>query len=231
MTQILLVDDDDFTRKLAVRVLDEAGFEVTEANSGSAALDLITRQKPDLIALDIVMPEMDGYEVCRRIRADPYFDTLPIIFLTSKRRPEDVAMGLDVGGDDFVIKSRAAIELPARIRALLRRVGGGTLDPETEWLEAGDLKLHMNEPQLYVKDTLHILTPIKYRLMRYLMSRQGQPVSIDQLLEDVWEYPPGTGDPKLVRVHIAYLRNELEPVADDPRYLLNVRGRGYMIRG
>jgi two-component system alkaline phosphatase synthesis response regulator PhoP len=154
---------------------------------------------------------------------------LPIVFLTSKDRQEDVADCLDAGGDDFVTKSRVAHELPARVRALLRRSGGGFLDTEADVLAVGELTLDARKPVMTVGDTTYHLTPVQHRLMRYLMLHRGQPVSVDQLLEDVWGYHPGTGDPKLVRVHIAHLRNKIEPQPDDPRYILNVRGRGYLV--
>ena len=102
-------------------------------------------------------------------------------------------------------------------------------DPNAEHLAVGDLQLHLTKPELSVNGAEIILTPIQHRLLLYLMSHAGQPMSIDQLLEDVWEYPPGTGDPKLVRVHVKNLRNKIEPVPDNPQYIVNVRGRGYII--
>jgi two-component system OmpR family response regulator len=229
MANVLLVDDDEFTRKIAASVLKEANFTTDEAASGQEALDILARQRPDLLVLDIMMPEMDGLELCRRVRADPFLAGLPIVFLTSRERPEDVADCLDAGGDDFVTKARVAYELPARVRALLRRSGGGLLDAEADVLTIGELALDARKPVMTIGSTTHYLTPVQYRLMRYLILHSGQPVSIDQLLADVWGYPPGTGDPKLVRVHIAHLRNKIEPEPDDPRYILNVRGRGYLI--
>jgi DNA-binding response OmpR family regulator len=231
MAHLLLVDDDTFTRGIAAGVLEEADFTIEEAASGHEALDILARQRPDLLVLDIMMPEMNGLELCRRVRADPFLADLPIIFLTSRERQEDVADCLDAGGDDFVTKSRVVHELPARVRALLRRSGGGFLDADADagTLAVGELTLDARMPVMTIGDTTYHLTPVQHRLMRYLMLHPGQPVSIDQLLEDVWGYPPGTGDPRLVRVHVAHLRNKIEPEPDDPRYILNVRGRGYLI--
>jgi DNA-binding response OmpR family regulator len=229
MAHILAVDDDTQVLHSISRVLEDAGFRVSVASSGQEALDLIARQRPDLVVLDIVMPEMSGLEVCQRIRADPFSAKLPIMFLTVKGRPSDVAQGLDVGGDDFLVKPFEVIELPARVRALLRRAPGGVLDTESEYLVVGDLRLHSNRPEVQVDERLVQLTPAEHRLLHYLMLHAGRPVSTDRLLEDVWEYLPGTGNPKLVHVHIVNLRAKIEPQPGAPRYVRTVRGRGYVV--
>jgi DNA-binding response OmpR family regulator len=229
MPHILAVDDDAPVLRSVKRVLEKAGFTVSIASSGQEALTLIAQERPDLIVLDIIMPEMDGLEVCRRIRADPFYAKLPILFLTAKGRPTDVAEGLDVGGDDFLTKPFEVVELPARVRALLRRAPGGTLDVSSEYLVVGNLKLHTVRFEVQVGDQLVQLTTIEHQLLHYLMMHAGQPISAEQLLEDVWQYPPGTGDPILVRVHIGNLRAKLEPHPDTPYYIRNVRGRGYVL--
>jgi DNA-binding response OmpR family regulator len=200
------------------------------ATGGQEALDMIAHTRPDLVILDVIMPELDGFEVCRRIRADPYFARLPIIFLTSKDRPTDVAEGLNAGGDDFVSKAAIRIELPARIHALLRRIPGGTLDLVSDHIVLGDLQLHTVLPEVQVGERHVELTPIEHRLMHYFLTHAGQPIATEQLLQDVWGYHPGTGDPKLVRVTIARLRTKIEPHPDAPQYLLTIRGRGYLIK-
>lgn len=229
MAHILVIDDDVRILDSISRVLEDVGYEVTSASGGQEALDIIARHVPDLIVLDIIMPEMDGIEVCRRIRADPFLAKLPILFLTAKGRPSDVAEGLDAGGDDFLVKPFEVIELPARIRALLRRASGGPLDPVSEYLTAGKLRLHATRSELYIAESMVELTPIEHRLLHYLMVHVGRPVSTPQLLEDVWEYPPGMGNPKLVQVHIANLRSKIEPDPESPQYIVNVRGRGYLV--
>ena len=180
--------------------------------------------------LDIIMPEMNGIEVCRRIRANPVFARLPVLFLTAKGHPEDIARGLDAGGDDYLIKPFEVIELPARIRALLRRAPSGTLDPEAEYLTYGDLVLHSAKFQVQVGDQVVQLTPTEHRLLYCLMSHAGHPVPTERLLEDVWEYPPGVGDPRLVRVHITNLRTKLQTRPDSPEYIGNIHGQGYLIQ-
>ncbi len=231
MAHILAVDDDEPVLRSVKRVLENAGFTVRTASSGQEALDLIARERPDLVVLDVIMPGMDGIEVCRRIRADPFVARLPILFLTAKSRPNDVAQGLDAGGDDFLTKPFEVVELPARVRALLRRAPGGPLNTDSEYLVVGAIKLHSVRAEVHVSDRQIGLTSIEHQLLHYLMLHAGQPVPALQLLRDVWQYPTGTGDPILVRVHIGNLRSKIEPHPETPRYILNVRGRGYVLNG
>jgi DNA-binding response OmpR family regulator len=231
MAHILAVDDDEPVLRSVRRVLENAGFTVSTASSGKEALNLIAHGQPDLVVLDMIMPGIDGLEVCRRIRADPYTAKLPILFLTAKSRPADVAQGLDAGGDDFLTKPFEVVELPARVRALLRRAPGGPLDAESEYLVVGDIKLHAKRAEVHIGKQVIELTSIEHQLLHYLMLHAGQPIPALQLLRDVWQYPTGTGDPILVRVHIGNLRAKIEPQPDSPRYVLNVRGRGYVLNG
>jgi DNA-binding response OmpR family regulator len=231
MAHILAVDDDEPVLRSVKRVLENAGFTVSTASGGQEALNLIARGQPDLVVLDMIMPGIDGLEVCRRIRADPFTAKLPILFLTAKSRPTDVAQGLDAGGDDFLTKPFEVVELPARVRALLRRAPGGPLDVESEYLVVGDIKLHAKRAEVQIGEQMIELTSIEHQLLHYLMLHAGQPVPALQLLRDVWQYPSGTGDPILVRVHIGNLRAKIEPQPDSPRYVLNVRGRGYVLNG
>lgn len=231
MTHILAVDDDPQVLRAVTHVLEDAGYRVTQAVDGLKALEAVKRERPDLIVLDIIMPEMDGLEVCRRIRADPFTAGLPILFLTAKGRPSDIVEGLDAGGDDFITKPFEVIELPARVRALIRRAPSGPLDVQSEYIIVGELQLHKSHPEVIVKGKRIELTTVEHRLLHYLMLHAGQPVSTQRLLEDVWEYYAGTGNPKLVQVHVANLRAKIEPQPDQPVYIRNVRGRGYLVGG
>jgi two-component system alkaline phosphatase synthesis response regulator PhoP len=229
MSHILAVDDEPLVLQTIHLILEDVGYSVSMAASGREALDLVTSQRPDLIILDIIMPEIDGIEVCRRIRADPFTSKLPVMFLTAKGRPADVARGLDAGGDDYLIKPFEVIELPARVRALLRRAPSKSLDTEAEYLVAGDLKIHEKHLEAWIGDRQVKLTIVEHQLLHYLMLHAGQPVAVDHLLRDVWGYEAGTGNPKLVQVHIARLRAKIEQQSDRPQYIRNVRGRGYLI--
>lgn len=229
MSNILVVDDDPQVLKSIRRVLEDAAFEVDATTSGTEALATMAQERPALVILDIIMPEMSGIEVCKRLRADPYLADLPVIFLTAKGRPVDVAEGLDIGADDYLVKPFEVVELPARVRALLRRTAGGTLDVQSDRLQVGTLSIDKQKPEVWRHEEPIELTPIEHRLLHYLMMHAGQPMSIAQLLQDVWEYPKGVGDPKLVRVHIVNLRNKIEPNPEKPEYVLNIRGRGYMV--
>lgn len=229
MAHILVVDDDPQVGQTVTWVLEDDGHRVSVASGGQEALKMIAVDRPDLVILDIIMPDMDGIEVCRRIRADPFIRGLPILFLTAKGRANDVAQGLDAGGDDYLTKPFQVVELPARVRALLRRVPGGLLDTDLDHLTVGDLRVHTTLPDLQVGERRVYLTVVEHRLLYYLMQHAGQPISTEQLLEDVWDYPAGTGNPKLVQVHIANLRAKIESDPASPRFIRTVHGRGYVL--
>lgn len=230
MAQILIVDDEPLTRGSVRRILEDDGHVVREAGSSEEALTLMKRIQPDLLVLDIVMPGMSGIDLCRRLRADPFYIRLPIIFLTAKSRPSDIAAGLDAGGDDYVTKPVEVIELPARVRARLRRVTGGSMDTESKKITVGDLCLSLTEFEIMVGNETIPVSSTEHRLLYTLMTHAGQPISVDQLLQDVWEYPPGVGDPNIVYAHIKNVRQKIEPESSESsKYLKIVRGRGYFI--
>ena len=231
MAYILVVDDDENVRISLGAILEDAGHDVVMASDGSQALKLIAREQFDLMVLDVVMPELDGLEVCRRVRANPFTARLPIMFLTAKGRPGDATRGLDVGGDDYMTKPFEVTELPARIRALLRRAPGGSLNDSSESLTLHNMQLDLHRFEVQIDERIIHLTGIEHRLLYCLITRPGQPVSTGQLLEDVWEYPPGLGNPNLVQVHIGNVRAKLDVGDESPLYIRNVRGQGYMFNG
>ena len=229
MAHILVVDDDPVVQHAIRYTLQGEGHMISIAINGQAALELIAQLRPELVILDIMMPDMDGLEVCRRIRANPFTSKLPVILLTSKSRPIDRVQGLDAGSDDFLPKSAVAVELLARVRALLRRTAADEQGPEYQSISIGEVCLLATRLEVHIGDQVIHLTRLEHRLLAYLMTHAGQPVPIPKLLEGVWDYPDGAGDGETVRVAINRLRTKLEPHLGNTPYIRNVRGQGYMI--
>lgn len=226
MAYIVAVDDDPEVLDTLGRVLEREAFDVGLANSGAEALILLEKRTPDALILDIIMPGMDGITICRQLRRDPRFAALPILFLTAKGSTDDIVDGLDAGADDYVIKPFELAELRARIYALLRRsvreASSGAV------LQMNDLKLDSDTYQVYIKGNRIQLTSTEHRLLRYLMENPNRALSPGHLLQAVWEYPPNTGDPDLVRAHVRNLRAKIEKNTDR-RYIRTIHGVGYMI--
>lgn len=224
MTTIFAVDDDLEVLDTLGRVLRHEQYNVELISSPLEGLDMMERQIPDLLILDIMMPELDGVTVCRRLRQNPRFIALPILFLTAKGSVDDVVNGLDAGGDDYVIKPFELAELRARVAALVRR---GLRDKGTNLLEFGGLGLDSGTYRAVIDGEEMQLTSTEYRLLRYLMEHPDQALSPGHLLQAVWEYPPNTGDPDLVRAHVRNLRAKIE--RNGHRYIRTIHGVGYMI--
>jgi DNA-binding response OmpR family regulator len=223
---IVAVDDDPEVLDTLGRVLEREAFDVGLANSGAEGLTLLEKRVPDALILDIIMPGMDGITICRQLRRDPRFAALPILFLTAKGSTDDIVDGLDAGADDYVIKPFELAELRARIYALLRRSVRETTTGAI--LQMNDLKLDSDTYQVYIKGNRIQLTSTEHRLLRYLMENPNRALSPGHLLQAVWEYPPNTGDPDLVRAHVRNLRAKIEKNTDR-RYIRTIHGVGYMI--
>lgn len=227
MPYVLAVDDDPEVLETLGRVLERERLEVSLATNGRQGLQFVNRRKPDLLILDIIMPEMDGITVCRALRADERFTSLPILFLTAKGSTDDVVNGLDAGADDYVVKPFELAELRARVHALLRRSirdkgSSGAV------LEMDGLTLNSDTYQVNIGDLAIQLTSTEHRLLRYLMENANQALSPGHLLQAVWEYPPNTGDPDLVRAHVRNLRAKIEKDTDK-KFIRTIHGVGYMI--
>jgi len=223
---IIAVDDDLEVLETLGRVLQRENLEVSLASSGKDALRLLEQRVPNLMILDIIMPGMDGITICQRLRADPRYVSLPILFLTAKGSTDDVVAGLDAGADDYVIKPFELAELRARIHALLRR-GMREASASSAVIQIRDLRLDSDTYQVTVDNESIQLTSTEHRLLRYLMEHANQALSPSHLLQAVWEYPPNTGDPDLVRAHVRNLRAKIE--RDDRQYIRTIHGVGYMI--
>lgn len=219
---ILLVDDEDNLRSMLEAALRHSGYEVHPASSGRAALDAVDVVRPALIVLDVMLPDLDGFAVCQRLRSNG--DRTPVLFLTARDSTEDKVRGLTLGGDDYLVKPFSLEELVARIDAVLRRVGA-TVDDAV--LSCADLVLDDNA-HLVTKAGVEVsLSPTEYNLLRYLLTNQGRVLSKSQILDHVWQYDFG-GDGGVVETYVGYLRRKLD--REEPRLIQTVRGVGYTIR-
>ena len=225
---VFLIDDDEEVLGTLSRALHRQGYEVEFSTSGSEGLRRIRQRVPDLLILDIIMPQMDGLEVCRVLRGDEMFNRMPILFLSAKTKTDEVVEGLDVGGDDYIVKPFEITELNARVRALLRRSQRDSSSDQVV-LEVGDLVLDSTTHQLNLPDRSIQLTATEHRLLRYMMEHANQALSPSHLLQAVWQYPSDAGDPDLVRAHIRNLRAKIEDDGAEPRHLRTIHGVGYMV--
>jgi len=226
--KILIVDDDPAMVRLLAQVLTRKGYEVLESNNGQDALRLLYKDKPDLILLDVVMPAMDGWQTCSRIR--DVVATIPIIMLTGRRKTEDdVVRGLDHGADDYLIKPVGNKELTARVQAMLRRAElPSSMEGEGKYANFGDgyLTVDIVQRKVTVNGKRVKLTPIEFRLLALLLQNSGRIMTHQQLLEKVWgwEY---ADDLDYVRIYISHLRRKMEPDATLPKYIITEPGVGY----
>ncbi len=203
--------------------LQKEGYETQIAGDGEAGLELFRSQNPDLIILDLMLPGIDGMEVCRRIRSQ---SQVPIIMLTAKEGEIDRVLGLELGADDYITKPFSMRELMARIKTVLRRVTQAEQGRNRQFLQNGDIKIDLWGQEVWVKEEKKELTAKEYQLLKVLISNAGRVLTRDLLLDRVWG-PDFYGDPRTVDVHIRWLREKIEPDPGNPYYILTVRGSGY----
>jgi two-component system OmpR family response regulator len=221
-TRLLLVDDEDNLRSMLEAALRHSGFDVHPVANGREAIAAVPTVQPDLIVLDVMLPDLDGFDVCKRLRTSG--DRTPVLFLTARDATEDKVRGLTLGGDDYLVKPFSLEELVARITAVLRRTG---LDPGAEELRCDDLTMD-DDAHLVTKAGREVaLSPTEYNLLRYLLVNKGRVVSKAQILDHVWDYDFG-GDGGVVETYIGYLRRKLDTA--DPRLIQTIRGVGYTLR-
>ena len=219
---LLIVDDEDNLRTMLAAALQHHGFEVSTASNGSEALEQVASERPDLVVLDVMMPDIDGFEVCRRMRAER--DHTPVLFLTARDGTEDKVRGLTLGGDDYLHKPFSLDELVARASAVLRRTSGGEAD---DLLECADLRMDDEAHRVHRGDDEVSLSPTEYNLLRYLLLNQGRVLSKAQILDHVWKYDFG-GDGGVVETYIGYLRRKVDQ--SEPKLIHTIRGVGYTLR-
>ena len=223
--RLLVVDDEPNIRDLLATSLRFAGFEVFTASTGNEAIREATENQPDLVVLDVMLPDMDGFTVTRRLRDRG--EQYPILFLTARDETQDKVAGLTVGGDDYVTKPFSLEEVVARIRAVLRRTHGGSETAVDSSLVVGDLRLDEDSHEVYRGDVSIELSPTEFKLLRYLMLNAGRVVSKTQILDHVWDYD-WSGEVGIVESYISYLRRKIDVVGDP--MIHTKRGIGYVLR-
>jgi len=227
--QVLVVDDEPNIRELVQVALKFHGCSVTTAATGKEALRQADAAQPDLIVLDVMLPDLDGFEVCRRLRAAG--NEVPVIFLTARDTSSDTVTGLALGGDDYVTKPFSVEALVARVRAVLRRASrsahGGQPDGDEGVLRAGDLELDEARWTVHRAGVPVELSPTEFRLLAYLLRHQGRVLTRAQLLENVWGWDYA-GESQIVETYVSYLRRKLDPLG--PPMIHTQRGVGYSLR-
>jgi two-component system alkaline phosphatase synthesis response regulator PhoP len=219
----LIVDDEKGLVRMMRMNLEHDGFEVVEANNGSQAMDRLRATIPDLILLDVMMPDVDGFTVLKMVRE---VGPTPVIMLTAKGEEEDKVKGLELGADDYVTKPFSPRELTSRIRAVLRR-GNYADEDENGIIDVdGRLKIDFGRHEVYVNGEEVKLRPTEYRLLYHLVKNAGWVLTHDQILSKVWGYEY-ENEPHYVRLYINYLRKKLEEDITNPKYILTERGVGY----
>jgi len=225
--RILLVEDEEALAESVRYSLEREGFEVVIAADGRRAIERFRTSDPDIVVLDLMLPEMSGLDVCRTIRAD---STVPIIMVTAKDSEADKVAGLELGADDYVTKPFSVRELVSRIRAHLRRGGMGATLPPQDLLEGGPVTLDVARHEVRVDGEMVAFPPKEFELLEALLRRRGRLLTREFLIEEIWgaDY---VGDTKTLDVHVKRVRRKIEPDPHEPVHLITVRGLGYKFVG
>jgi two-component system, OmpR family, response regulator len=222
--RILVVDDEKSITDLVSMALRYEGLEVDVAHTGRDALEKVTSFRPTLLVLDVMLPDLSGFEVLERIGRDMAGQRVPVLFLTARDTLDDKLRGFTLGGDDYMTKPFSIEELIVRVRAILRRVHGADEDGR---LQVGDLRLDEDSHEVFRGSTSIELTPTEFKLLHYLMLNAGRVVSKSQILDRVWQYD-FDGNANVVEIYISYLRRKID--GGGPRLIHTVRGVGYSLR-
>jgi two-component system OmpR family response regulator len=223
--RILVVDDESSISDLISTSLRFVGFDVRTAATGSEALTVAEEFKPHAVVLDVMLPDSDGFEVCRQLRSEGL--NIGVLFLTAKDGMEDKVAGLTIGGDDYMTKPFSLEELVARLRALLRRIGVAEISTDDEKIRFADLELNEATHEVCRGGVLLEMSPTEFQLLRYLLINADRVVSKSQILDHVWQYD-FRGDAGIVETYISYLRKKIDIF--DPPLIHTVRGVGYRLR-
>jgi two-component system, OmpR family, response regulator len=226
LARLVVVEDDDSIRELLAAGLRFAGYDVATTASGGEAVGLIIERQPNLVVLDVNLPDVDGFEVCRRVRSSG--NEVPIIFLTARRDVEDLRTGFAGGGDDYLTKPFSLDELTFRIEAVLRRAGSRAAMPDSGRLVCGHVELDEASHRVWSAGVEIATTPTEFRMLRYLLSNINQVLTRMQILEHVWDYD-FDGDWQIIETYVSSLRKKLE-TDGQPRIIHTIRGIGYSAR-
>ncbi len=222
--RILIVEDEEAIVEVVSRTLRRHGYETASAADGDDALEKAFSLRPDLVILDLMLPKMDGWEVCRRLKADRQTASVPVLMLTARREERDVVEGLEIGADDYMKKPFSLAELAARVKALLRRAGSGE---EGRVVEDGDLRIEVDGETALLRGVPLDLSPTEFRLVEALARRMGRIVPREELLSKIWSFYGG--DTRTVDVHISRLRKKLDDGKRPALAVNSLRGRGYRL--
>lgn len=220
--KVLVVEDELPIRKLISFNLQRSNFHVLEAGEGKEALELVKTEKPSLVILDLMLPDMDGFEICAKLREE--FPSLPIIILSARGQDMDKIMGLELGADDYIVKPFNPLELVARVRTVLRRTS--LVQPQIQNKRVGPFTLELKTQRFYKDNNLLKITAREFQLIKLFFDRLNEPITRDQLLDEVWGVNY-FGDPKTVDVHIRRLREKIEDDPSQPEFLKTIWGYGY----
>jgi DNA-binding response OmpR family regulator len=224
--RVLVVEDEAAVARGLVLALEEEGFRVDLAEDGAAALKLTETRNPQIILLDIRLPDINGFDVCRQLRQSGH--RMPILMLTARDEPVDKVLGLELGADDYIVKPYHLKELISRMRAQLRRAYGDLAAQFSgENIRFGEFEMDMDQWEVKKAGNVIFLTLTEFRLLRHLITRPNRVCSRDELIEHVWGYDSDIGSNRIVDVHVSHLREKLEDDPSDSRWIVTVRGVGY----
>ena len=223
---ILIIEDERAVARGLAYGLEAEGFNIIWADTGKKALEMVHSHNPDLLLLDIRLPDISGFDICRKLRKDGRRQ--PILMLTARDEEFDRVLGLELGADDYIVKPYSLREVISRVRAHLRRAYGELSEPVTHKVQRfGDVEIDMQRMQVTKGSQPVTLTPTEYKILRYLLGHPERPRSRDAIIEAVWGYDGEVTSDRTVDVHIRHLREKLEDDPTEPRYLITVRGIGY----
>lgn len=224
--KVLVVDDERSISDILKFNLEREGYEVSVASDGEEAIHKTYQVEPDLILLDIMLPKMDGFQVCKKIREN---FNMPILMLTAKEEEVDKVLGLELGADDYITKPFSIRELLARVKANIRRVGTDGNTDKSNMIISGELTIDLNKYEVKKSEQVIELTLREFELLKYLATKENQVFTREQLLEEVWGYEY-YGDIRTVDVTVRRLREKIEDHSSNPKYILTKRGVGYYFR-